>query len=74
LIGGPGDDTIDGNRGADTAYMDAVEVEGFPAQVNVLHAEAADAVEIDGIGGKDRVKSKLPAGIVQLLVDGVPLS
>jgi len=71
LIGGPGDDTIDGNRGADTAYMDAVEVEGFPAQVNVLHAEAADAVEIDG---KDRVKSKLPAGIVQLLVDGVPLS
>jgi len=54
--------------------MDAVEVEGFPAQVNVLHAEAADAVEIDGIAGKDRVKSKLPAGIVQLLVDGVPLS
>jgi RTX calcium-binding nonapeptide repeat (4 copies) len=52
---------------------DAVEVKGLPAKVTVLHPEAADSVEIDGIADRDRVESRLPAGIVQLLVNGVPL-
>ena len=52
---------------------DAVEVKGVPAKVNVLHPETADSVEINGIGDRDRVESRLPAGIVQLLVDGVAL-
>ena len=52
---------------------DAVEVKGLPAKVNVLHPETADSVEINGIGDRDRVESRLPAGIVQLLVDGVAL-
>ena len=57
---------VDGDAGA-------VEVKGLPAKVNVLHPEAADSVEIDGVGDRDRVESKLAAGIVKLLVDGVPL-
>jgi Ca2+-binding RTX toxin-like protein len=52
---------------------DAVKVTGLPATVNVLHPEARDSVEINGIGDRDRVESKLPAGTVQLAVDGVPL-
>jgi len=52
---------------------DAVEVKGLPATVNVLHPETRDSVEINGIGDRDRVESELPAGTVQLAVDGVPL-
>lgn len=49
----------------------AVEIKGLPATVNVLHPEATDSVEIDGIADRDRVESRLPAGTVQLLVNGV---
>ena len=52
---------------------EAVEVKGLPAKVNVLHPEARDSVEINGIGDRDRVESKLSAGTVQVSVDGVPL-
>ena len=43
------------------------------ARGNVLPPEATDSVEIDGIGNRDRVESQLPAGILELLVDGVLL-
>jgi len=52
---------------------DGVEVKGLPTRVNVLHPEATDSVEINGIAGRDQVDSRLPGGIVQLLVDGVAL-
>jgi len=51
---------------------DAVEVKGLPAKVNVLHPETMDSVELVGIVDRDRVESRLPTGIVQLLVNGLP--
>ena len=66
--------TDDRDRVKVSGDSDAVEVKGLAAKVTVLHPEAADSVEIDGIAGRDRVVSRLPGGVVKLLVNGVPLS
>jgi Ca2+-binding RTX toxin-like protein len=52
---------------------DAVQVKGLAATVAIRHPEAAaDRLEIETFGGKDKVHSLLPAGVIQLVVDGVP--
>ena len=53
---------------------DAVEVKGLPAKVNVLHPEARDSVEINGVADRDRVESKLAAGTVKAARERRPAS
>jgi Ca2+-binding RTX toxin-like protein len=67
---------VDGTNGDDQISVGGdVDVTGLAAIVTVLHAEAAnDRLEIDTLAGSDTVDaSKLTAGAIQLLVDGVPV-
>jgi Ca2+-binding RTX toxin-like protein len=59
----------------DIAVGGSVEVMGLAASVDVLHSEAAnDRLEINTLAGSDTVdSSKLTAGTIGLLVDGIPV-
>lgn len=65
-----GDDTIDVNGDAS-----GVNVSGLVPTVRVFHSEAAnDRLEINTLAGRDIVDSTgLAAGVIQLIVDGVPV-
>ena len=65
---------VNGTNGNDAiAVGGAVEVHGLAAAVTVRHPEAAnDRLEINTLAGVDTVDtSKLPAGLIQLLVNGI---
>jgi Ca2+-binding RTX toxin-like protein len=66
---------VNGTNGNDRVTVSgAVQVRGLPASVAVLHSEAAnDRLEINTLAGSDDVdSSRLTAGAIQLLVNGVP--
>ena len=64
------------NANDDIAVGGGVDVTGLAAIVDILHSEAAnDQLEINTLAGSDTVDStKLTAGAIQLLVNGVPVS
>jgi Ca2+-binding RTX toxin-like protein len=67
---------VNGTNGDDRlAVSGGVEVSGLAAAVTVIHSEAAnDRLEINTLAGRDTVDtSKLSAGAIQLLVDGLPI-
>jgi Ca2+-binding RTX toxin-like protein len=67
---------VNGTNGNDQIAVGGdVDVNGLAATVTVLHSEVAnDRLEIDTLAGSDTVDaSKLTAGAIQLLVDGVPV-
>jgi len=48
-----------------------VSVTGLPVQVTIDHADAADTLVVNGLGGNDTINaSKLPAGALNLVIDG----
>jgi Ca2+-binding RTX toxin-like protein len=66
---------VNGTNGDDQiAVSGGVNVIGLASTVTVLHSEAAnDRLEINTLAGTDTVgTSKLTAGLIQLLVNGVP--
>jgi Ca2+-binding RTX toxin-like protein len=67
---------VEGTNGDDRiAVTGAAEVSGLAATVAVVHAEgASDGLEVNTLAGSDMVDaSKLAAGAIQLVVDGVPV-
>jgi hypothetical protein len=78
--------TVDGTNGDDNIAVDpnfsgGVEVTGLPERVSVTHADptddanpANDVLSINTLGGNDNVSANGVAGLLQLLVDGVPSS
>ncbi len=68
--------TVNGTNGDDAVTVAGaagnVNVTGLTPAVNLLHAEAADQLEIETFTGTDTVSSGgLAAGTIQLFVDGV---
>jgi hypothetical protein len=80
-LGGTGDGqtdrvVVDGTNGDDALAVagasGSVSVSGLAATVELLHAEAADQLDVETLGGNDTVASAgLAAGTIQLFVDGV---
>jgi Ca2+-binding RTX toxin-like protein len=73
--GAPDRVVVDGTDGNDDISVSgSVEVNGLAATVDVLHSEATnDRLELNTLAGSDTVEhSKLTAGVVQLLVNGIP--
>jgi Ca2+-binding RTX toxin-like protein len=67
---------VNGTNGNDQITVSGdVDVNGLAATVTVLHSEVAnDRLEINTLAGSDTVDaSKLTAGAIQLLVNGVPV-
>jgi Ca2+-binding RTX toxin-like protein len=67
---------VNGTNGNDDVTVSGdVDVAGLTATVDVVHSEAAsDRLEINTLAGSDTVDaSKLTAGAIQLLVNGVPV-
>jgi Ca2+-binding RTX toxin-like protein len=67
---------VDGTDGDDALTVSGgagdVSVSGLAATVELLHAEAADQLDVETLGGSDTVASGgLAAGTIQLFVDGV---
>ena len=67
VTGTDGDDTIDidGSRSG-------VDVTGLASAVSIKHAEPTDVLSVDTRAGKDNVFVNGVAGVLQVLVDGVP--
>jgi hypothetical protein len=67
VTGTDGDDTIDidGSRSG-------VDVTGLAGAVSIKHAEPTDVLSVDTRAGKDKVFVNGVAGVLQVLVDGVP--
>jgi Ca2+-binding RTX toxin-like protein len=69
---------VEGTDGVDTMTVSTldgvVSVAGLTAEVAILHPEVAfDRLDITTLGGDDHVDNQLPAGVIQLYVDGTPL-
>jgi Ca2+-binding RTX toxin-like protein len=70
---------VNGTAGDDdivvTGSAGNVDVKGISAAVAIVHAEFAnDRLDVNTLGGNDTVDtSGLPAGVIQLFVDGVPV-
>jgi Ca2+-binding RTX toxin-like protein len=76
---GAGDHVVvNGTGGDDTIHVDgdtgAAKVSGLAATVNVLHPEVAnDRLDVNTLAGTDTVDAgRLAAGVIELVVDGVP--
>ena len=76
---GTGDQVVvNGTGGDDTIHVDgetgAARVSGLAATVNVLHPEVAnDRLDVNTLAGTDTVDAGgLPAGVIELVVNGVP--
>ena len=67
VTGTDGDDTIDvdGSRSG-------VDVTGLASAVSIKHPEPTDVLSVDTRAGKDNVFVNGVAGVLQVLVDGVP--
>jgi Ca2+-binding RTX toxin-like protein len=67
--------TVNGTAGKDSIALalvgGAVSVTGLAAQVTIDHADAADSLVVNGLGGNDSINAApLPAGVMQLTIDG----
>jgi Ca2+-binding RTX toxin-like protein len=68
--------TVDGTAGSDHITVGtsstSIVVQGLPAQVTIEGAEGAnDTLVINGLGGNDTIDaSTLPAGVINLTIDG----
>ena len=67
--------TLNGSSGKDTINIalvgSTIAVTGLSAQVTIDHADATDALIVNGLGGNDSINATgLPAGLMQLTIDG----
>jgi hypothetical protein len=81
LGGADGDGAVDnvvvnGTEGDDTINIDGngsgADVTGLAAAISVVHAEQADTLSVNTLGGTDHVSTDGDAG-TQVLVDGAPV-
>jgi hypothetical protein len=82
LGGSAGDGAVDnvvvnGTNGDDTISIDGsrsgVDVTGLATAVSVKHAEPTDSLSVNTLAGKNNVFVNGVAGLLQVLVDGVPV-
>jgi Ca2+-binding RTX toxin-like protein len=67
--------TVNGTNAANSIALalvgSAVSVTGLAAQVTIDHADATDSLVVNALGGNDSINgAALPAGFIQLTVDG----
>jgi hypothetical protein len=82
LGGNAGDAAVDnvvvkGTNGDDTIRIDGngsgADVTGLATAVSITHAEPTDRLSVDTLAGSDNVIANGLAGVLEVLVDGVPL-
>jgi Ca2+-binding RTX toxin-like protein len=67
--------TVDGSNANNAINIvlvgSTVSITGLSAQVTIDHADATDSLTVNGFGGNDSINAAgLPAGVIQLLLDG----